>query len=218
MVTPVLFLLVLSLSGNRSGGNPLVRVPELMFSAGVGLALLGLTSLAYNSLGFDGCSVQLLFVAPVRFRDVLLSKNLTLCVALVIEIILIWVVVSVLYRPPGGMALLATFAALPFALAMNFGAGNVFSLYFPKQVEFGAFRRQGGSPIALLVGLLVQIVVVGSGAVTLLWARSVNRLWLAVVIFLAAGALATSAYTLVLDHCDLMALRHRETLTAELCR
>ncbi len=220
LVMPVFVLLVFSLTGNQPhrGKNPFTGVPELMFSVGVGFAVLSLTNVAYNNLGFDGRGVQLLLVAPVRFRDVLLSKNVAHCVALVIEILLAWITVSFLYRPPGGMVLLVTLSALPLALAVNFGVGNLLSLYFPRQLEFGAFRRQGGSPIVVLTSLLVQIVVVGFSALTLLWARSRGRLWLAAVIFLAGGTLATWGYTVVLDRCSLIALRRRETLTAELCR
>jgi ABC-2 type transport system permease protein len=220
LVMPVLLLLVLDLTGNRParGRNPFATMPELMFSVGVGFAMLGLTNLSYDSLGFDGRGVQLLFIAPVRFRDVLLSKNLAQCIAFVVQLLVIWIAVSLRYRPPGEMVLLATLSALPLALAVNLGAGNLLSLYFPRQKEFGAFRRQGVSPVALLTSLLMQIVVVGFGAITLLWARSLHRLWMAAVIFLAAGVLAAWGYTLVLDRCGLIALQRRETLTAELCR
>src|SRR5215831_8531652 len=142
----------------------------------------------------------------------MLSKNLAACVALLIAIFLTWITVSLLDRPPEGMVLLATLAALPFALALNFGVGNVLSLYFPRQVGFGAFRRQGGSAVTVLSGMLVQAAAVGFGAVTLLWARSVGRLWLADVIFFAVAVAAAWGYSLALDRCSLIALRRREIL------
>ena len=55
-------------------------------------------------------------------------------------------------------------------------------------------------------------------AITLMAARSFDRIWLATVVFLIFAVLAWIVYATVLKSIDHMALGHREELIAELTR
>jgi len=56
-------------------GMPADLAP-IMFPLAASLVLLGFMNLAFNSFAYDGHGLQLLLVAPIRLRDVLLAKNL----------------------------------------------------------------------------------------------------------------------------------------------
>ena len=220
MIMPVVVLLIFRLTPSSSG-NPdafLVRAPDLAFPAGAAYALLVLTNLVYNNFGADAAGIQFFFAAPVRFREVLLAKNLAHAAVLTLETILVWLAVCFVFRRPSLNVTLATLAGLLFALLVNLTVGNLLSLSSPKKIDFGAFGRQRASNITVFASFGVQIAVFVLAALTLLTARRHGEVWLATLIFLALTALAAAGYALVLSRADQMALARRETLIAELSR
>ena len=52
------------------------RLGDLIFPIGVAYSVLGVSTLAYNSLGTDGNRVQFYLLSPARLRDVFLAKNM----------------------------------------------------------------------------------------------------------------------------------------------
>jgi ABC-2 type transport system permease protein len=220
LIMPVVVLLIFRLTPSSSGNADafLVRAPDLAFPAGAAYALLVLTNLVYNNFGADAAGIQFFFAAPVRFREILLAKNLAHAAVLALETILVWLAVCFVFRRPSLGVTLATLAGLFFALLVNLTVGNLLSLSSPKKIDFGTFGRQRASNITVFASLGVQIAVFGLASLTLLAARRHAEVWRATLIFLALTAIAAAGYALVLSRADQMALGRRETLIAELSR
>jgi ABC-2 type transport system permease protein len=220
LIVPFIVLLFLLVPAGRSGQHTdfLHRAPDFIFPAAIGYAFLIQASVAYNCFAFDGAGIQFLFVAPVGFRDVLAGKNLFQACVMLFEVGLMGVLVSWIVRPPSLLMLVVTLAALLFASLLNFSAGNMLSLCFPRKFEFGAFRQRRASGITVLMSLLLQVILFGFCAGVFLLARFLGRPWLAAGVFFILAAGAWPLYRMGLRRCDRLALEKREVLTAELCR
>jgi len=217
-----LFVLVVfrfgAMNSARHSGIFLGRKPDMAFPAAVGYTLLVLTNLAYNNFGGDAGGIQFFYASPVRFRDIVLAKNLTHASILAIEIFLAWIAVGLLYGPPALDVTIASLAGLLFAAPINFSAGNLLSILSPKKLDYSSFGRQRASQVTVLISLGVQILVVSVGAAAFWIAKSYGNFWIATVILLALAGISLSAYWMILNRMDGLALQRRETLVAELCR
>ena len=71
-------------------------------------------------VGADGSGLQALLASPVRLRDIVIAKNLAHTLVLVVEMLTVWVVVSVLYKAPTLDVVLVTLAGIAFAAPVNF--------------------------------------------------------------------------------------------------
>ncbi len=220
LVMPIVVLLIFRFTPGKSdsAGGMLGHASDLAFPVGAAYAVLILTNLVFNSFGADAGGVQFYFVSPVRFREILMGKNLTHAFVCVAELFFVWAGASLLYRPPGWEIVLATFTGAFFALLVNLTAGNLLSVYTPKKIDMGALGRQRASQVTALASLGIQAVVLGLCALALLAARAYHHIWLAAVIFLALAAIALAVYFLVLNRIDAIALKRREVMIAELCR
>ena len=220
LVMPVVVLLIFRFTPGKSDnpGGILAHASDLAFPVGAGYALLILSNLVYNCFGPDAAGIQFFFVSPVRFREILLGKNLAAGFVLAAEIVLVWLATCLMYRPPSWDVVLATVTGVFFALLLNLIGGNFLAVFAPKKVDLGAFGRQRASNITAFASLGIQAAVVGLCALALLVARAYQHIWVAAIIFvfLAAGALA--AYFLVLDRMDAIILKRREVMIAELCK
>ena len=65
-----------------------------MFPAAVAYTLLAICPLSYNVFGLEATGAQLYFLAPVRMRDILLAKNLLGIPMALVEILLIFAIIS----------------------------------------------------------------------------------------------------------------------------
>lgn len=220
MLIPVVFLVIFRLApvGSRGDGGFLAHAPDLAFPVGAGYSLLILTNLVYNSLGADAAGIQFYFVSPVRFRQILLAKNLAHACVLGLETILVWLAVCLVYRPPALGVALATLSGILFALLLNLSVGNLLSITSPKKIDFGTFGRQRASNATVFASFGIQIAIFGLAALVLLSARHYGEFWLATLLFLALSAVALAGYALVLGRADKLALDRRENLISELSR
>jgi ABC-2 type transport system permease protein len=217
-----LFVLVIfrfgAMNSARHSGVLFARAPDMAFPAAVGYTLLVLTNLAYNNFGGDAGGIQFFYASPVRFRDIVLAKNLTHASILALEIVVAWISVSFLYGLPALDVTIASLAGLLFAAPINFSAGNLLSIYSPKKLDYATFGRQRASQVTVLISLGVQIFVVGVGAAAFWIARYYGNFWIATLILLVLAGISLSAYAMILNRMDDLALQRRETLVAELCR
>jgi len=221
LIMPLFVLVVFrfgAMNSARHSGIFLGRKPDMAFPAAVGYTLLVLTNLAYNNFGGDAGGIQFFYASPVRFRDIVLAKNLTHASILAIEIFLAWIAVGFFYGPPALDVTIASLAGLLFAAPINFSAGNLLSILSPKKLDYSSFGRQRASQVTVLLSLGVQIFVVGVGAAAFWIAKSYGNFWIATVILLALAGISLSAYWMILNRMDGLALQRRETLVAELCR
>lgn len=218
-VTPIVMLFVFGLGGRAgSGAGFLQRRPQLALPLGAGYALLLLTNLVYNNFGADGGGIQFYLASPASFRSVMLGKNLAHMGVLALEVMVLWMGVSLLFRPPSFTTMMTTVAGLLFAAPLSLAAGNLLSLYSPKKIEFGTFGRQRASQITVLASFVMQALVFGVAGFAMFVARAYGRPWLAVILFLGLAVIAFGVYAAILGRVDRLALRRREVLTAELCK
>ncbi len=221
LIMPIFVLVVFRLgpmNSARSSGIFFARTRDMAFPSAVAYTLLMLTNLAYNNFGGDAGGIQFFYASPVSFREIVLAKNLTHAGILALETVLAWIAVSLLYRPPGLDVTIAALAGLLFAAPVNFSAGNLLSLYSAKKLDYSTFGRQRAAQVTVLISFGVQIVVVGVG-VTAFWiARLYGKVWIASGILLILAMISLSAYAIILNRVDRLALARRETLVAELCR
>ena len=219
-VMPMVILLIFRFGAGSGGarGGLLARATDLAFPVGAAYTLLILTNLMYNSFGGDGVGVQMFFLSPVRFREILMGKNLAHSLVMAIEMILVWLTVCLVYRPPSTAITLATICGVAFALLVSLSAGDYMSMYSPKKIDYAVFGRQRASGATAFASLGIQTAVLGLCALGLMVGRAYGRIWIATLIFLFLTVIATVGYATVLNRVDAVALRRRETIIAELSR
>jgi ABC-2 type transport system permease protein len=147
-----------------------------------------------------------------------LAKNLTHSSILILETILAWTAVALIYRRPGLDVTAATVAALLFAAPVNFAIGNLLSIYSPKKVDYSKFGRQRASQLPALISMGVQVVLVGVAASIFWLASYLGNLWIATLILLVLSGASFTVYRMILSRMDGLALERRETMLAELCK
>ncbi len=196
---------------------PLAGSP-FFFPAAMAYCFLIVMMQTYNALGYDGPGVAMLFAAPIRFSDVLISKNLVQTLVLAFEMTVVFAVVSLVRGRPDTGIVLVTLAAVLFALPLNFAAANLVSLHFPRKLQFGQIRRQKASGMAILIGLAVQVAIIGSSAGIYLLARWAGKLWIAGALFVSLSVVGLIVYCQVVKASGAIAERQHDVLMTELCR
>jgi ABC-2 type transport system permease protein len=219
LVTPVFVLLLIMVSHSAQRGSPFGNAPSFaVLPIAAAYGMLALTNVIYNNFGGDHGGVQFFFVSPARMSSVVLAKNLAHTVLFVIEILLVYLGVVLLSRPPGALITLVTLAGVLYALPLNLGAGNLLSVYFPRKVDYSTFGRQRASQVSGLLSLGIQVVIFGTGALVVFISYRTGNLWFAVLAFLFLACLAVAVYQLILNKIGALVAKRREVLTAELCK
>jgi len=212
-------LLIFRVSPGKSGDGILLgKAQNFAFPIGAAYAMLMLTNLVYNNFGADGVGVQFFFVSPVRFREIVGAKNLVHATILAVEMLLVWLAVCFMYRPPAAWYTVTTLAAVLFAVPVNMAVGNLLSIYTPKKFDFGTFGRQRAANTTAFASLGVQMAVIALGGGAFAIGYFLHRLWISTLLLLVLAALGFVCYDIVLNHIDRIALNRRETLIAELSR
>jgi len=213
---PLLLVLVFSSAFIRNG--PAQHTFKLALPLCMVYAQLGFTRLFYNNLGAEGAGIQLYFLSPTPFRTVMLAKNLFHSAMFAVTIVIAGTLAMLRLGVPEAEVLAATGAWLVFSLPANLAAGNVFSLTLPYRVNPGRITRQGGSQASALGALLVQAVVMGLGAAVFGLGWYLEKIWVAVPLFLVMAAGAVVAWMRVLRNADGMANQRRDTLIGTLMK
>jgi ABC-2 type transport system permease protein len=216
LIVPLFMLAVFRSSGKSEG--LFAHAPQLTFPLGAAYSLLLLTNLSYNNFGADGNGTQFFFASPVRFRQIMLGKNLAHTAVFAVEVLLVWLGTCLLYRPPSIGMTLATLGGILFVLPIDLAAGNLFSIYSPSRIEAGVFGRQRASLTTVLASFVIRGVLFGGGAMMLWLSRGYGGSWIEPLIFLLPAAFGLAAYIFALGRVDRIALRHRENLISNLGR
>ena len=181
-------------------------------------AQLGFTQIFFNNLGAEGAGIQLYFLSPTPIRTVLLAKNLLHATLFAVVAIVAAVLAALRLGIPDGAVIAATGAWLVFSLPCNLAAGNIFSIKMPYRVNPGRISRQRGSQANALLSLLVQLGVLAVGASVFALCWFLERMWLAVPIFLLLAVGAVFVWRRVLDNSDALANERRDELMAALMK
>ena len=197
------------------GGGGFFAENALPVMALYGLLMMGQVSY-WNSFGFDRSAVQGYFSWPVRFRDALIAKNLTVLVLCVPQVFLVslagWA--AGIRVTPGKIAeaLLVIFIASLFW----FGLGNICSVRLPRAMDPARMNQMSNKMQALSIlcapFLLVPLVLA-------YWARFVFESQLVFGgLLLIAAIVGGIFYWAGLDSAVAASGVHREKMLLELSR
>jgi ABC-2 type transport system permease protein len=195
-------------------GSPFLEY-ALPLMAVYGLLMLGQVTY-WNSLGFDRSAVQGYFCWPVRFRDALIAKNLTVMVMLVPQLILVSMVARAFHIPSSPAKILETFVVVSIAALFWFGLGNIMSVRMPRAMDPDKMNQMSNKLQAMTIFAAPFVLL---PVVLAYWARSVfsNELVFAGILAIAA-ILGAIFYGVGLDSAVNSANENRESMLTELSR
>jgi len=192
--------------------------PGVFFPGIMAYLILILVSPAYNSFAYEGKGIQTYFMAPVRFRDVLVGKNLFLVGLVAAELALSLAILTWRIGWPGAPMFAATIMAGTFAVAGQLTIANWSSLSFPKKMEIGKMKGQRNSGVAVWTAFGVQIVLGGICALVLLAGQWTGNPWLAPMVFAGLTAAVIGGYVSSLEALSRLAEAKKELLIETLSR
>jgi ABC-2 type transport system permease protein len=213
LISPI-FMVFILVTRSGMGRHP----GDWLLPSTLAYIMLGLTASMYNILGTDGPGIHLYLLAPIRFRDVVLAKNIVGLTLVGIELAIASAIVLSTAAVPALPVLVATYLWLVFALMVNLTMGNIRSIYSPSLVDLGKFRQGKQGQLNALIGIAVLLLALGLGAGVLFLANHVHLPWLTAGVFGALAAMAVGFYVLNLNHLEQIALDRREIITGELCK
>lgn len=191
---------------------------DLFFPGMMAYLILILMAPAYNSFAYEGRGIQTYFTAPLRFRDVLLGKNLLLLSVLSLEIVLSMAMLLWRAGLPTAHMFVATCAAIIFTVVGQLTIANWSSITFPRRMEFGKMHGQRQSGMAVLVAFGAQILMGTISATIFFTGNWTGNLWLPAEAFIFLAAAAVAGYFASLDALTKLAEDKKESLIEALCR
>ncbi len=191
---------------------------EKFFPGIMAYLILILIMPAYNSFAFEGKGIQTYFMAPLRFQDVVMGKNLFLVTLVSFELglslaLLVW---RVGWPSPAMFA--TTIAGGAFAVLGQLTIANWSSLSFPKKMEIGKMKGQRNSGVAVWTAFGVQVVLGGVCTLIILAGRWMNEPWMPAIAFTGLTAAAVGGYVASLSALSRLAEAKKELLIETLCR
>jgi ABC-2 type transport system permease protein len=180
-----------------------------------GLLVLGQITY-WNSFGFDRSAAQGYFCWPIRFRDALIAKNLTVMALMVPQILLVSMVAHAFGIPSSAGKIAETFAVMIIAGLFWFALGNIFSVRMPRAMDPGKMNQMSNKLQALTIFVAPVVLL---PIVLAYWARAVfdNELVFVGIMILAA-ILGGIFYKVGLDSAVESAVANRESMLLELAR
>jgi ABC-2 type transport system permease protein len=218
LVLIVFFSMTASMPGKHGGPSPFSRLNGgYAYPAAVAYLFLLIMNFTPNNLAYEGRGIERYFLSPIKFRDVMLAKNLFHGTLVALEALLVLGILIAMGHPPGLLIILATWAALPFAALMHFGVGNWLSLQYPRKFEFG-MRRQRPSGMTMVISFGLLAAVMGTIALVGVICLWLVGMWLLPIAYLALSAAAVVVYKFMLDNTSQQAITQRDALLDQLAR
>lgn len=219
IVPPIAVLVIVS---QFAGRHPAVAnkpvTADLFFPGMMGYLILIVMAPAYNCFAYEGKGIQVYFTAPLRFRDVLLGKNILQLSIIFVEVLLAFAVFSYVAGAPSAPVSLTTLVAIVFVTVGQLTISNWSSLSFPRKLAFGQFRSQRQSGMAVLVSFATQLLLGGICAPILFLGRWTGDRWLPAEVFAFLAAAAVAGYLSSLNAFTQFAEKKKETLIEALCK
>jgi hypothetical protein len=192
--------------------------PDLFFPGMMAYLVLILLAPSYNSFAHESRGIQTYFMSPVRFREVLLGKNLMTVVLVFCEMAVCIALVGFRVGWPSLPILVATLAAMIFSVVGQLTIANWSSISFPKKMEFGKMQGQRNSGMSVFLMFGVQMVMGGISALILFSGRWTGSTWLPAQVFAVLAVAAIGGYFASLDALTELAEKKKEVLIEALCR
>lgn len=180
-----------------------------------GLLVLGQITY-WNSFGFDRSAAQGYFCWPIRFRDALIAKNVTVMILMVPQILLVSMVAHAFGIPSSAGKIVETFAVMIIAGLFWFALGNMFSVRMPRAMDPDKMNQMSNKLQALTIFAAPVVLL---PVVLAYWARAVfgNEV-VFVAILIVAAILGAIFYKIGLDSAVESAIANRESMLLELAR
>jgi len=215
--TALLFppLLALLFSMQFGGAHPTTKhviSTDLFFPGMMAYLTLILMAPSFNSFAYEGRGMQTYFMLPVRFRDILMAKNMVTLAILTGEIAFCVALLKWRVGLPPNPIFFATICALIFAVTGQLTIANWSSLKFPKKMEFGKMQGNRQSGMAVLVAFGSQLVFATTCGLVLFVGRIGSNPWLSMEIFLCLAAAAVAGYIAALDPLTKLAEEKKESI------
>lgn len=212
LVAPIVMVLLFAgrLAARSSGA--------WVFPAALAYTLMGLAPLAYNSFGLEGAGTQFFFMAPVRLRDVFLAKNLMSFMLGVVDVAVVFAIITYIAKPPSSQMLLTALLWALGTLLINTTVGNLRSVAAPKKINLTRMANKQASPLSALMSVGLLIAAAGLGAFVLLAAGWFQLHWILVPVMLGYAVAGLLVYLAGLRSIDHYALDRREQMFEELCK
>lgn len=138
-----------ALRGPRTGTSFFTQ-NALPLMALYGLMMMGPISY-WNSFGFDRSAVQGYFSWPIRFREVLFAKNITVALLLLPQIVMIALVGTAAHLPVSPAKCLETIVVMLIASLYWFSLGNITSVRMPRAMDPGRMNQMANKMQALSI-------------------------------------------------------------------
>jgi ABC-2 type transport system permease protein len=187
----------------------------LVFMSTYGLLMLGQITY-WNSFGFDRSAAQGYFSWPIRFRDVLIAKNLTVLMMMIPQILTISLIASAAHIPVSPAKVAETIVVMTITALYWLAMGNICSVRIPRALDPDKMNQMSNKMQAMTIliapFLLVPLVIA-------YWSR-----WFFESDIVFAGLLLVSAiiggifYWVGLDSAVAAAGLRREAMLTELSR
>jgi ABC-2 type transport system permease protein len=214
----MVFFFSMQFAGTRSGPFNQGITPDKFFPGMMAYLVLILLAPSYNSFAHESRGIQTYFMSPVRFREILLGKNLMTMVIVLTELSLCVMLVGFRVGFPSTPVMVATLTAVAFSVVGQLTIANWSSIQFPKKMDFGKMQGQRNSGMSVLLMFSVQLVLAGISALILLSGRWLDSPWLPAEVFTVLAAAAVAGYFASLDSLTELAEKKKETLIEALCR
>lgn len=209
-------LIWLPMARNGADRSSFLSTNYMAFVSLYSLMLMGEVSF-WNAFGFDRSAVQAYFVTPVRFSSVLIAKNLTTAIFVLIEITIICVV-CLLFRFPVSFAkAIEAFAVTTVMATFLMAMGNLGSVRGPRPTNPNQTWRSGASRVQAML-LIVYPLAVGPVGLAFLarYAFQTELAFYAVLLVdLMIGAVV---YWLALESASSYIDKHRELFVSTLSK
>ena len=170
----------------------------------------------WNAFGFDRSAVQGYFSWPVKFRSVLVAKNITVALLLVPQIVVLTTVAKAVRIPLSPWKFVETLIVILIASLYWFAMGNICSVRIPRAMDPGKMNQMANKIQALTIWaapvLLLPIVLA-------YWARAVfdNELVFGGILLIAA-IVGGIFYMVGLESAANTAVKAREPMLMQLSR
>jgi len=214
----MVFFFSMQIAGAHSGPFRKGISPDMFFPGMMAYLVLILIAPSYNSFAHESRGIQTYFTSPVRFREILLGKNLMTVVIVFGELVLCILLVGFRVGFPTAPVLLATLMAMMFSVVGQLTIANWSSISFPKKMEIGKMQGQRNSGMSVFLMFGVQLVLGGISALILFSGRWTDSPWLPVQLFAVLAAAAIGGYFASLDSLSQLAESKKEVLIEALCR
>ncbi|MFZ0662768.1 MAG: hypothetical protein WAM66_08755 [Acidobacteriaceae bacterium] len=189
---------------------------EYALPLGVAYSFLGLARFIYNNLGGEGAGIQLYFLSPTPFRDIMLAKNIVHFLIFLIELALVWTIVAFRAGMPGPQILAVTLCWLVFAVPAQLALGNILSITMAYRMNMTRMGREHGSLGNSLLSMLVQLIVFAVGAAVYVPLKAVGHANLAAPILLVLATGSIFFWLRTLANAGTMVAARKESLVTTL--